>query len=283
MPNASSSSEDLLAMQQDMQQRSDGLSVQVPMNRWPSIEAISVNVPEQAQDQQQRRQELRKAGAAYLDKAISQASKGADPFQQQKPRRQRQERVDPEFMAFGKLLRDNLVYVYVAGFIVCQASSYVLISVRTMPSPAALRPPCLWLLSCCSCTRVRNIDLHRSKNIQEWLHHLNSSPLLTLCAESQLSFKYMQTPAVLTFLHMLAAAAAVALACKIEMVEALQQLSLSTLKGGSVRIVLFSSQVGISDTQLCVVPTTCCGVAGCQGEGAAGLYEAGVIPTQASG
>ena len=132
MPNASSSSEDLLAMQQDMQQRSDGLSVQVPMNRWPSIEAISVNVPEQAEDQQQRRQELRKAGAAYLDKAISQASKGADPFQQQKPRRQRQERVDPEFMAFGKLLRDNLVYVYVAGFIVCQASSYVLISVRPM-------------------------------------------------------------------------------------------------------------------------------------------------------
>ena len=76
-----------------------------------------------------------------------QAIKGQDPFQQQataaavepsgargashlKERKQRQPKVDPEFVAFGLLLKDSLVYLYMALFILCQASSFVLIKVR---------------------------------------------------------------------------------------------------------------------------------------------------------
>ena len=63
--------------------------------------------------------------------------KGEDPFQAAaapslapKERKQRQPKVDPEFVAFGLLLKDSLVYVYMALFVICQACSYVLIKVN---------------------------------------------------------------------------------------------------------------------------------------------------------
>ena len=67
----------------------------------------------------------------------AQAVKGEDPFQAAaapslapKERKQRQPKVDPEFVAFGLLLKDSLVYVYMALFVICQACSYVLIKVN---------------------------------------------------------------------------------------------------------------------------------------------------------
>ena len=51
----------------------------------------------------------------------------------------------------------------------------------------------------------------------------------------------MQTPAVLTFLHMLAAVLALWLADRFDVFKL--ELSLATLKGSSVRLVLYSTQV----------------------------------------
>ena len=48
----------------------------------------------------------------------------------QKERKQRQPKVDPEFVAFGLLLKDSLVYLYMGLYLICQISSYVLIKVR---------------------------------------------------------------------------------------------------------------------------------------------------------
>ncbi|GAX86042.1 hypothetical protein CEUSTIGMA_g13457.t1 [Chlamydomonas eustigma] len=138
-----------------------------------------------------RREALRQSGAAYLQKAMEQAIKGQDPFQidsggLKKERKRRQPKVDPEFVAFGLLLRDSLVYFYMALYVVCQASSYVLISV---------------------------------------------------------SFRSMQTPAVLTFLHMLSAAGGLYLASQYDVFDQPIQISAAALKGSSVQIVLYSTQM----------------------------------------
>jgi hypothetical protein len=53
----------------------------------------------------------------------------------------------------------------------------------------------------------------------------------------------MQTPAVLTFLHMLSAAGGLRLASQYNVFERMQ-VNLSGLKGSSVRIVLYATQVG---------------------------------------
>ena len=64
------------------------------------------------------------------------------------------------------------------------------------------------------------------------------------CPLMQVSFQSMQTPAVLTFLHMLSAAGGLHLASRYDVFEAHPMgLNPSTLKGSSVRIVLYASQV----------------------------------------
>jgi hypothetical protein len=138
-----------------------------------------------------RREALRQSGAEYLQKAMEQAVKGQDPFQvdpgrTKKERKHRQPKVDPEFVAFGLLLRDSLVYVYMALYVVCQASSYMLISV---------------------------------------------------------SFRSMQTPAVLTFLHMLSASGGLYLASQYDVFDQPIQISTAALKGSSIQMVLYATQM----------------------------------------
>mmetsp|Transcript_11940 Transcript_11940/g.25675 ORF Transcript_11940/g.25675 Transcript_11940/m.25675 type:complete len:446 (-) Transcript_11940:511-1848(-) len=138
----------------------------------------------------QRREKLRKAGADYLSQAMAQATKGQDPFQPtptitKKARKQRPLREDPEFVAFGKLLKDALVYVYIGVFLVTQSLFYVLVKV---------------------------------------------------------SFHSMQTPAVLTFLHMLAASLGLWLACHYDVFEA-PVLTVSSLKGSALRVTFSATQM----------------------------------------
>ncbi|KAG1659223.1 hypothetical protein FOA52_008992 [Chlamydomonas sp. UWO 241] len=140
--------------------------------------------------EERRKKELRQAGADYLEAALASATKGEDPLRFEdrirKERKAKKARADdPEFVAFGDFLKNWLVYVYIALYIACQASSYVLV---------------------------------------------------------KMSFHYMQTPAVLAFLHMLAGAGAVALGCRVGVFETLQ-LSMVGLRGSSVRIVLYATQL----------------------------------------
>ena len=71
----------------------------------------------------------------------------------------------------------------------------------------------------------------------------SSSPALPISPRSkQVSFRSMQTPAVLTFLHMLSAAGGIYLASRYDVYERVR-LSPSAIRGGSVSVVLYATQV----------------------------------------
>ena len=112
---------------------------------------------------------------------------GADPFAsvEQRGPKTRQQKEDPEFVAFGSWLRENLVYVFMAGFIVSSAFSYNLISA---------------------------------------------------------SFSTMQTPAVLAFLHSLAAAASITLGSHFDVFQPLQ-MTVNGLRGAAPCTFFYSTQL----------------------------------------
>eukprot|EP00955_Chlamydomonas_euryale_P107150 365747-Chlamydomonas_euryale.AAC.27 len=92
---------------------------------------------------ERRRNALRSAGANILEVAMAQAQKGEDPFavdpnRVRKERRKRQKAEDPEFVAFGTFLKQSLVYIYAAFYIIAQASSYVLVKVGGSASMTAM-------------------------------------------------------------------------------------------------------------------------------------------------
>ena len=66
-------------------------------------------------------------------------SQGADPFTLSRASA-RPQKEDAEFVAFGHWLRENLVYFFMAAFIVSNSLSYNLISLSfsTMQTPAVL-------------------------------------------------------------------------------------------------------------------------------------------------
>ncbi len=77
----------------------------------------------------------------HLDPPL-QAGKGKDPFQTESPMKAKEKRpakVDPEFVAFGQLLKNNLVFIYMGLFVLCQASSYVLIKVSERGDPFLIK------------------------------------------------------------------------------------------------------------------------------------------------
>jgi hypothetical protein len=92
-------------------------------------------------DDSQRREALRKAGAAYFDKVLAKASAGKDPFVQP-PGRHRKggdvEAVDQDLETVGRVLEGVRLYVIGALFVAASAVSFVLIKVRCLGQAAGL-------------------------------------------------------------------------------------------------------------------------------------------------
>jgi hypothetical protein len=106
-----------------------------------SSSSITINPPaeygaEDVDPKEQRKKELREAGKDYFNRAVSQVSKGIDPFQAT-PITQKQAKTkltkpeDPDLVAFGTALEGSKLYILVAIFVVCQSASWILIKVLT--------------------------------------------------------------------------------------------------------------------------------------------------------
>jgi hypothetical protein len=81
--------------------------------------------------------------------------------------------------------------------------------------------------------------------LHAWATH-GHLPLLTPPLDglpAQISFTYMQTPAVLTFLHMLSGAGGLAVACGYSKTFEDLQVNGNAVRGSAVRMVLYSTQV----------------------------------------
>mmetsp|Transcript_2363 Transcript_2363/g.5923 ORF Transcript_2363/g.5923 Transcript_2363/m.5923 type:complete len:437 (-) Transcript_2363:115-1425(-) len=90
-------------------------------------------------DEEARREALRKAGEAYFQKALEAKEKGADPFAVA-PTPQVSKPEDPDLVAFGHAFESVKVYVYIVLYVLCMAASPVLIKgcFLSMQTPAIL-------------------------------------------------------------------------------------------------------------------------------------------------
>ena len=85
----------------------------------------------------QRKEQLRKAGKEYFEKALAQAGKGMDPFSGAAPPMTRQQKAhqsggateDPDVVAFGKIYDSAKLYVYMTLYVICQSASFLLVKV----------------------------------------------------------------------------------------------------------------------------------------------------------
>lgn len=95
-----------------------------------------------ALEEAQRREALRKKGADFFAQVLEAKQQGKTETDtaiqaveqvQQKAKAAEQEPQDPEFRAFGEIFNQSKHYVYAILYVVCQASSPVLVSVGKSP------------------------------------------------------------------------------------------------------------------------------------------------------